>query len=129
MPDHRLRRFRADHRRELGAACPADARHRPERRQSLAAATRPNARNVVELGPEIPHRSGAAVERHRKSMRFIADPLHEEQCGVVFREHHRGSLVAREEQLLFLRNPDGNEVAEPNLLECVVCGRERTIDV
>jgi hypothetical protein len=46
------------------------------------------------------------MKRHGKAVRFVADPLDQEQRRIVCRERDRFFTIAREQQFLPLRNPD-----------------------
>src|SRR4051812_35558250 len=73
---------------------------------------------------QVAHRARATVEGHREAMRFVADALNEEQRRVVRRERDRLGPIACEQQLFLLRDADRHEVAEPELLQRGIRGRE-----
>ena len=79
---------------------------------------------MVQLGVQIAHRARAPVKRHREAVRFVADPLHEQQRRVIRSQRDRLLAIARVEQLLLLGNPDADEVCETELLERRVGRRE-----
>ena len=62
------------------------------------------------------------MERHRKAMRLVADALQQPQRRAVRIDADRQIAVADEDQLLFLRQADGDQVGQPDLLERLVRG-------
>ena len=55
-------------------------------------------------------------------MRLVADPLDQQEGGVVFRQPDRFFTVAGEEQLFLLGDADSDQVGEADLLERFVGG-------
>src|SRR5687767_12357073 len=66
----------ADDRLELLARGAAYAGKAAEGRQQRAAPARTDAPHGVQLGPQVPHAAGFAVERHGETVGFVANPLH-----------------------------------------------------
>ena len=58
----------------------------------------------VQIGSQIALRPRLPVERDGEAMRLVADPLHEQQRRALARQRDRVVAIAREEQLLFLRD-------------------------
>ena len=75
--------LRADDRFQLFTRRPADTCHAPKGLQQGLPPTRPNTRHLIEFGTKVPHRPGPPVERHRKAVGFVPDPLHEQQGRIV----------------------------------------------
>ena len=98
--------FGADGRRQLLARRAPHAGQAAERREQRAAAARSDAGHVVELRVQIAHRARAAMERHREAMRFVADPLQQQQRRIVCGQRDRIVAIARVEQLLLLGDAD-----------------------
>src|SRR5262249_35419234 len=71
--------------------------------------------------------TGAAVERDGEAVRFVADALDEQQRRIVFGQRQRIVFVAGVEQLLFLRDADGDEVGEAELFERAVGGGQLSL--
>src|SRR5437868_5486937 len=120
-------RFRADNRGQLFTRRAPHAGDAPERRQQRLAPARADARHVIELRPQIAHRARAAMERHREAMRFVADALNQQQRRIVGRERDRILAIARVEELFLLRDADGDQVREPELLERGVGRRQLSL--
>src|SRR5438093_5119493 len=112
-----IRGFRSDDRGQLFTRRSANAGERAERGQQRLAPARSDARDVVELRSQVAHRARAAMEREGKAMGFVADSLNEQQLWLGRRERNRIVAIAREQELLFLRDADRDEVREPELLE------------
>jgi len=55
-------------------------------------------------------------------MCFVTNALEQQQGGIVLVEHQRLHLISREQQLFFLRDPDGYEVGQANLFERLIGG-------
>src|SRR5262245_35004367 len=90
----------ASHRRgQLFARGPADSGQAAKLGEQRAAAPWTNARNVVERGMQIAHRTRFAVERDREPMGLVANLLQQQQRRVVLGERNRLIAIAREEQL------------------------------
>src|SRR5262249_30510867 len=79
----RVGRLRADDGRELFAGRAAPPREAAERREQRATPPSPDADDAVQLGAQVAHRAGAAVEGHGEPVRLVADPLDEEQRGIA----------------------------------------------
>src|SRR5712691_10623282 len=116
----------ADDRVELLARRAADAREAAEGLQQRAAAARTDSGHRVELGAQVTHRARPAVERHREAVRFIANPLHEQEGRVLLAQLDWLEPIAGEEQFLFLGNADSDEIAQTDLLQRLVGGRQLT---
>ena len=87
--------FRADDGRQLLARRAPHAGQAAERRQQRPAAPRSDAGHVVELRSQIAHRPRAAMERHGEAVRFVANPLDQQQRRIVGAERDRVLAVAR----------------------------------
>ncbi len=84
----------------------------------------PDARHVVKLRPQIAHRPCLAVEGDGEAMGLVAHPLNQQQRGRVARERDGIGVLARIEQLLFLRDADRHEVGEAEFAERVIRRRQ-----
>src|ERR1051325_11108023 len=98
--------FRADDRRELFPRRAPNAGETAERRQQRAAAPRTDAGDEIELRSQVAHRPPLTMERDREAVRLVADALDQQQRGIVRRQRNRILAIAREEQLLLLRDAD-----------------------
>ena len=116
--------FRADHGRQLFARRAPHARQAAERHEQRLPPPRTDAGHAVELRPQIAHRPRLAMERDGEPVRFVANPLQEQQRRIVFRERDRLFAIARVEQLFLLGDADRDEIREPQLLERVVGRRQ-----
>ena len=79
MGQNVVRRLRADHGDEILARRAADARQAAERDEQRLAPPRPDAGDLVEIGPEVALRPRLPMERDRETVGLVADPLDEEQ--------------------------------------------------
>ena len=64
------------------------------------------------------------MEGDGEAMRFVANALDQQQRRIVRGQRDRILVLARVEQLLFLRDADGDEIREAELLERRVRRRE-----
>src|SRR5690606_40568622 len=103
MADDRVGHAGADHRLELLAAGPTDARHRPERGQQLTPPARADAVDIVELRPQVPLLPRLPKERDGEPVGLVANPLQQPQRRALARQRDAVNPIAREDQLLLLR--------------------------
>src|SRR5688500_6533458 len=69
-------------------------------------------RHFVQFRPEVAHRTRFPVVRDGEVMGLVADPLHQQQCRIVFGQHDRLRPFTREEHFLSLGNANGYEIAQ-----------------
>ena len=63
------------------------------------------------------------MERDREAVRFVANPLDQQQRRIVGGERDRILAVARVEQLSFFAMPTATRFARPQLLRAAACTR------
>src|SRR3954464_8862325 len=83
---NRVGGFRADHGGQFFARRAAHAGNAAECRQQRLAPARTHAGHMIEFGAKVAHRAGAAMERHREPMCFVANALDQQECRIVRRE-------------------------------------------
>src|SRR5262245_60434581 len=67
------------------------------------------------------------MERHGEAMRFVANPLHEQQRGIVGGERDWLLAIANEQELFFLRDTDRDEIREAELFQGGVGGGQLSL--
>src|SRR4051812_17589558 len=118
--------FRANRGQQLLACRTPHPGETPEAGQERAATARTDTRHVVELRLQIAHRTRLPMEGDREAVRLVSDPLDQEQRRIVFGQRDRLFAIAREEQLLFLRDADRDQVGEAKIFERGISGGQLT---
>src|SRR5688572_4950504 len=104
----RVGRLCSDHAHQLFPSGAADPGEAPEPRQQHLSAPRPNPRHVVELGSQIPAGPRLPMKADGEAMRLIAYALQQPQRRSVRIHGDRLITVACENELLLLRQADGD---------------------